>query len=162
MIVRRYCLVGIGIMFFGVFYWAVWRIVLPKLGNYKLVREKESLEDGTVVTIVGSGFNLCMLGNLLIELFLCSSCMKSGIRVSHGLLNLRVRLCIRGFVLFIAIMPNLELATCSTVLIPPQSTTMEGNIKDGRTTKWSISIPRFPPHSLYDMLDVGTDSNPLA
>ena len=48
----RYCLVAIGLMLFGVFYWAVWRIILPKLGNYKLVPEKEILEDGTVVIIV--------------------------------------------------------------------------------------------------------------
>ncbi|KAF8230251.1 hypothetical protein L208DRAFT_127989 [Tricholoma matsutake] len=52
--IRRYCLVGICIMFFGVFYWAVWRIMLPKLGKYRLIPEKEILKDGTVVTIVGS------------------------------------------------------------------------------------------------------------
>ena len=51
--IQRYCLVGIAIMAFSVFYWAVWRIILPKLGRYKLVPEKERLEDGTVVTIVG-------------------------------------------------------------------------------------------------------------
>jgi hypothetical protein len=39
-------------MFFGAFYWAAWRIILPKLGNYKLIPGKETLNDGTVVTIV--------------------------------------------------------------------------------------------------------------
>jgi solute carrier family 7 (L-type amino acid transporter), member 9/15 len=48
--------VGIGILFFGIFYWAVWRIVLPKLGKYTLVPEKETLEDGTVIMTVR--FNL--------------------------------------------------------------------------------------------------------
>ncbi|KAF7976675.1 hypothetical protein HWV62_6027 [Athelia sp. TMB] len=47
-----YCLVGIGVMAFGVFYWAVWRVVLPKVFGYELVPRKETLEDGTVVTLV--------------------------------------------------------------------------------------------------------------
>ncbi|KAF8233146.1 amino acid transporter [Tricholoma matsutake] len=47
-----YCLVGFGVMFFGVFYWVVWWIVLPKLGKYQLVSKKETLKDGTVITIV--------------------------------------------------------------------------------------------------------------
>ena len=64
-------------MLFGVFYWAVWRIILPKLGNYKLVREKESLEDGTVVTIVR--VNPHVLEALLISCH--SSRTKSWIRV---------------------------------------------------------------------------------
>ncbi|KIK03579.1 hypothetical protein K443DRAFT_468906 [Laccaria amethystina LaAM-08-1] len=46
-----YCLVGIGIMFLGVVYWAVWRIVLPSILGYKLVPEKDTLDDGTVVTV---------------------------------------------------------------------------------------------------------------
>jgi len=46
-----YCLVGIGIMCFAALYWAAWRIILPKLGNYKLVPGKDTLDDGTVVTI---------------------------------------------------------------------------------------------------------------
>jgi len=49
----KYCLVGIGIMFLGVVYWAVWRIVLPSVFGYKLVPEKDTLDDGTVVTVVG-------------------------------------------------------------------------------------------------------------
>lgn len=39
-------------MFFGVAYWAVWRILLPKVFRYELVPRKETLKDGTVVTLV--------------------------------------------------------------------------------------------------------------
>jgi len=46
-----YCLVGIAIMFAGVFYWAVWRVFLPKVFRYELVPRKETLDDGTVVTL---------------------------------------------------------------------------------------------------------------
>ncbi|KAG2142409.1 amino acid transporter [Suillus clintonianus] len=46
-----YCLVGIGVMFAGVFYWAAWRIMLPKVFGYELVPRKERLDDGTVVTV---------------------------------------------------------------------------------------------------------------
>ncbi|KAF8437551.1 amino acid transporter [Boletus edulis BED1] len=46
-----YCLVGIGIMFVGVGYWAAWRVLLPKVFGYELVPHKEKLEDGTVVTL---------------------------------------------------------------------------------------------------------------
>ncbi|KAF8437548.1 amino acid transporter [Boletus edulis BED1] len=46
-----YCLVGIGVMFFGVGYWAWWRVLLPKVFGYELVPRKETLEDGTVVIL---------------------------------------------------------------------------------------------------------------
>ncbi|KAJ8508655.1 hypothetical protein ONZ45_g9104 [Pleurotus djamor] len=46
-----YCLVGIGIMWLGVFYWATWRVILPKVFGYELIPRKEVLEDGTVVTL---------------------------------------------------------------------------------------------------------------
>jgi hypothetical protein len=49
--------VGISVLLFGIFYWAVWRILLPKLGKYELVSEKETLKDGTVVTIVRVDLN---------------------------------------------------------------------------------------------------------
>ena len=49
---NRYCLVGIGVMFAGVAYWVVWRILLPKVFGYELVSHKEKLEDDTVVTTV--------------------------------------------------------------------------------------------------------------
>jgi L-type amino acid transporter 9 len=48
----RYCLVGISVLFAAVGYWAVWRILLPKLFGYELVPEKQKLKDGTVVTLV--------------------------------------------------------------------------------------------------------------
>lgn len=46
-----YCLVGIGVMFLGVVYWAVWRIMLPYIFGYTLVPGKDTLSDGTVVTV---------------------------------------------------------------------------------------------------------------
>ncbi|KAI0045635.1 amino acid transporter [Auriscalpium vulgare] len=46
-----YCLVGIGVLLFGVAYWAVWRIVLPRVFGYELVPRKEVLKDGTYVTL---------------------------------------------------------------------------------------------------------------
>ncbi|KAI9570761.1 amino acid/polyamine transporter I [Boletus coccyginus] len=46
-----YCLVGIGVMSVGAGYWAVWRILLPKVFGYELVPRKETLDDGTVVTL---------------------------------------------------------------------------------------------------------------
>ncbi|KAG2361224.1 high affinity methionine permease [Suillus spraguei] len=46
-----YCLVGIGLLFAGVLYWAAWRIILPKVFGYELVPRKERLSDGTVVTV---------------------------------------------------------------------------------------------------------------
>ncbi|KAJ7022767.1 amino acid transporter [Mycena alexandri] len=46
-----YCLVGIAIMFFGIIYWATWRVILPRVFNYQLVPRKEQLSDGTFVTL---------------------------------------------------------------------------------------------------------------
>ncbi|KAF8878903.1 amino acid transporter [Gymnopilus junonius] len=46
-----YCLVGIAIMVTGFLYWAVWRVVLPKIFGYELVPSKVVLEDGTVVNV---------------------------------------------------------------------------------------------------------------
>ncbi|KAH8082805.1 amino acid transporter [Cristinia sonorae] len=46
-----YCLVGIAIMLTGVLYWAGWRIILPKVFGYELVPRKETLPDGTVITV---------------------------------------------------------------------------------------------------------------
>jgi len=50
-----YCLVGIAVMFFGVFYWAMWKIILPNVFGYSAVPTKEVLSDGTVVTVFRSG-----------------------------------------------------------------------------------------------------------
>lgn len=48
----RYCLVGIAVLVAAVGYWAVWRILLPKVFGYALIPYKETLDDGTVVTLV--------------------------------------------------------------------------------------------------------------
>jgi hypothetical protein len=55
-----YCLIGIAVMFFGLLYWAVWRLVLPYAFKSRLVPRKEILEDGTVVTVVSRLTWLCM------------------------------------------------------------------------------------------------------
>lgn len=36
----------------GVLYWAGWRVILPKVFGYELVPRKETLDDGTVITVV--------------------------------------------------------------------------------------------------------------
>ncbi|KAI1002338.1 High-affinity methionine permease [Podosphaera aphanis] len=41
-----HCVVGVGILGAGAFYWLIWAVILPKLGNYCLVREERVLEDG--------------------------------------------------------------------------------------------------------------------
>ena len=43
-------------MVLGVIYWAVWRVVLPKIFGYELVPNKVVLDDGTVVNVVCSLF----------------------------------------------------------------------------------------------------------
>ncbi|KAI0754054.1 high affinity methionine permease [Daedaleopsis nitida] len=45
-----YCLVGIAVLVFGVLYWAAWRVV-PRWFGYEFVPRKETLDDGTVVTL---------------------------------------------------------------------------------------------------------------
>ncbi|KAJ5959325.1 Major facilitator superfamily domain general substrate transporter [Penicillium vulpinum] len=44
-----YALVGIGIVLFGVLYWYVWTVLLPRWGGYQLEEEKEILDDGTSI-----------------------------------------------------------------------------------------------------------------
>jgi amino acid transporter len=44
-----YPLVGIGALFSGAVYWLVWRKILPRIGGYRLERQKVALADGTVV-----------------------------------------------------------------------------------------------------------------
>ncbi|KAI0090101.1 amino acid transporter [Irpex rosettiformis] len=46
-----YCVVGIGVLVFGVLYWFVWQVALPKIFSYTLVPGKDVLADGTVVTV---------------------------------------------------------------------------------------------------------------
>lgn len=41
--------VGVGVLLFGVFYWAMWAVVLPRLGGYKVVAQREVLEGGAEV-----------------------------------------------------------------------------------------------------------------
>ncbi|KAJ5835920.1 Major facilitator superfamily domain general substrate transporter [Penicillium robsamsonii] len=44
-----YAIVGIGIVLFGVLYWYVWTVLLPRWGGYQLEEEKEILADGTSI-----------------------------------------------------------------------------------------------------------------
>lgn len=44
-----YPLVGIAVFGLGIVYWAVWRLFLPKIGNYNLEPQKSHLKDGTTV-----------------------------------------------------------------------------------------------------------------
>ncbi|KAI9687113.1 MAG: hypothetical protein M1822_002524 [Bathelium mastoideum] len=46
-----YPIIGIVVLLGSVVYWAVWRKVLPALGRYELVPRKDSLPDGTIVTV---------------------------------------------------------------------------------------------------------------
>ncbi|KAH8691378.1 putative methionine permease [Talaromyces proteolyticus] len=45
-----YAIVGIGIILFGVLYWYIWTVLLPKWGGYTLEEEVEVLDDGTSIT----------------------------------------------------------------------------------------------------------------
>lgn len=38
--------VGVAVLLFGLVYWVFWKIVLPKVGGYKVVVEREMLEGG--------------------------------------------------------------------------------------------------------------------
>ena len=49
---NRYCLVGMAVIVLGIIYWAVWRVVLPRIFGYELVPAKTVLDDGTVVNVV--------------------------------------------------------------------------------------------------------------
>ena len=39
-------------MIAGIIYWAAWRVIIPKVFGYELVPNKDTLSDGTVVTVV--------------------------------------------------------------------------------------------------------------
>ena len=41
-----HCVVGAGFLLLGAVYWLFWAVLLPKWGNYKLVRESVVQEDG--------------------------------------------------------------------------------------------------------------------
>ena len=46
-----YPIVGIAVLVGGVVYWALWWVVLPKVGGYSLVPRHEKLSDGTSVVV---------------------------------------------------------------------------------------------------------------
>ncbi|KAM7212543.1 Amino acid/polyamine transporter I [Rhypophila decipiens] len=45
-----YALVGIGVLLFGVLYWAVWTVLMPRWGAYRLEEVADVLDDGTTIT----------------------------------------------------------------------------------------------------------------
>ncbi|KAI0975997.1 methionine permease [Xylaria arbuscula] len=47
-----YAVVGVGIIAFGIFYWLVWTILLPRLGSYRLEEKEDVLDDGTTITVL--------------------------------------------------------------------------------------------------------------
>ncbi|KAJ5561001.1 Amino acid/polyamine transporter I, partial [Penicillium sp. DV-2018c] len=51
-----YALVGIAIVLFGVLYWYVWTVLLPRWGGYRLEEEKEILDDGTSIIKLVRGY----------------------------------------------------------------------------------------------------------
>ncbi|KAI5867556.1 amino acid permease-domain-containing protein [Durotheca rogersii] len=47
-----YAIVGVGILVFGVVYWLVWTVILPRLGRYRLEEKPDVLDDGTAITVL--------------------------------------------------------------------------------------------------------------
>ncbi|KAI1392453.1 amino acid transporter [Hypoxylon trugodes] len=47
-----YAIVGVGILAFGVLYWLVWTVLLPRLGRYRLEEKQDVLDDGTAITVL--------------------------------------------------------------------------------------------------------------
>ncbi|KAK0555840.1 hypothetical protein OC845_000097 [Tilletia horrida] len=47
-----HCVVGAGIFVAGAVYWAIWFRVLPRLGHYQIQPRKETLQDGTIITVL--------------------------------------------------------------------------------------------------------------
>ncbi|KAF7596215.1 hypothetical protein BBP40_002747 [Aspergillus hancockii] len=45
-----YAIVGAGVVVFGIVYWYIWTVLLPRWGGYQLEEEKDVLEDGTDIT----------------------------------------------------------------------------------------------------------------
>lgn len=45
-----YALVGSGVLVFGIIYWYVWTILIPKWKGYVIEEEEETLKDGTTIT----------------------------------------------------------------------------------------------------------------
>jgi hypothetical protein len=38
---------------FGVVYWLVWTVIMPRLGGYHLEEQQDVLDDGTTITFLG-------------------------------------------------------------------------------------------------------------
>ncbi|KAI0550205.1 methionine permease [Xylaria curta] len=47
-----YAVVGVGVVVFGVLYWLIWTVILPRLGGYTLEEKEDVLDDGTTVTVL--------------------------------------------------------------------------------------------------------------
>ncbi|KAI0448052.1 methionine permease [Xylaria telfairii] len=47
-----YAVVGVGVIVFGVLYWLVWTVILPRLGGYTLEEKQDVLDDGTTITML--------------------------------------------------------------------------------------------------------------
>ncbi|EAW10008.1 putative methionine permease [Aspergillus clavatus NRRL 1] len=45
-----YAIVGVGVLLFGVVYWYIWTVLLPRWGKYTLEEEVDVLDDGTSIT----------------------------------------------------------------------------------------------------------------
>lgn len=41
--------VGVGVLLLGGVYWVFWKVVLPRIGGYRVVAEREVLEGGAEV-----------------------------------------------------------------------------------------------------------------
>ncbi|KAI5921196.1 amino acid permease-domain-containing protein [Camillea tinctor] len=50
MFYATYAIVGVSIIVFGVLYWLVWTVLLPRLGGYELQQKEDVLDDGTTIT----------------------------------------------------------------------------------------------------------------
>ncbi|KAI1167970.1 methionine permease [Nemania serpens] len=47
-----YAVVGVSVIGFGLIYWLVWTIILPRLGGYRLEEKEDVLDDGTTITVL--------------------------------------------------------------------------------------------------------------
>lgn len=87
----------------GVIYWVGWRILLPKVFGYELVPRKETLSDGTVITLVSTSWcsvKLILRTHLFVVLAqedpvkgsLVLGCMRMYIAICVSYINLRMEL----------------------------------------------------------------------
>ncbi|KAI0894075.1 amino acid permease-domain-containing protein [Annulohypoxylon nitens] len=47
-----YAVVSVGLLLFGILYWLVWTVILPRIGRYTLEEKQEVLDDGTAITVL--------------------------------------------------------------------------------------------------------------